>query len=170
MPVTFKKPAIQVDDWPDEPRQLPLDPRINLDERIRFERIEIVDIDALVLKDRNPRKHPEHQIARLAEVIEQLGFNVPIAVDERGRILAGEGRYLAAKKIGMPHLPVVRLKHLTSAQKRAFSIADNRLAELGEWDFEVLTEELSFIFSEDEQITFDPLLRSPQTLLRGRHQ
>lgn len=167
MPVTigkpFKKPNIlQVDEWPDEPRRehqpLPLDRRINLDARIKFKCVEFVEIDALLLKQRNTRKHPEQQIARLAEVIEELGFNIPIAVDERGHILAGEGRYLAAKKIGMSHLPVVRLKHLTSAQKRAFAIADNRLAELGEWDFEVLAEELSFLFSTDEEITFDPLI------------
>ena len=62
---------------------------------------------------------------------------------------------LAAKRIGLPQLPAVRLKHLSAAQKRAFAIADNRLGELAEWDFEILSEELSFLFSADEQITFD---------------
>jgi DNA modification methylase len=165
MPITFgrktEKPVVlQVDEWPDEPRRehqpLPIDRRINLDARIKVECVEILEIDAIVLNERNARKHSDHQIARLAEAIEELGFNVPIAVDERSRILAGEGRYLAAKKIGLAHVPVVRLKHLSAAQKRAFAIADNRLAELGEWDFQILSEELSFLFSPDEEITFDP--------------
>jgi DNA modification methylase len=168
MPVTFKtklseKPWIHRDvvEQPDEAadaqeRRPRLDRRINLDARIKAECVEILDIDAIHLKPRNAKKHPEYQIARLAEVIEELGFNSPIAVDERGTILAGEARYLAARRIGLPHLPVVRLKHLSAAQKRAFAIADNRLADLGEFDPQVLSEELSFLFSESEEITFDP--------------
>lgn len=165
MPVTFgtkskKLPALQFSEDPVDPSRedqpLPLDPRINLDARIRAECVEILGIDEVALKEKNARKHSEYQIARLAEVIEEFGFNVPILVDERGRILAGEGRYLAAKKIGLDHLPVVRLTHLSAAQKRAFAIADNRLAELGEWDFQVLAEDLSFLFSTEAEITFDP--------------
>lgn len=165
MPVTFgtkskKLPALQFSEDPVDPSRedqpLPLDPRINLDARIRAECVEILGINEVALKEKNARKHSEYQIARLAEVIEEFGFNVPILVDERGRILAGEGRYLAAKKIGLDHLPVVRLTHLSAAQKRAFAIADNRLAELGEWDFQVLAEDLSFLFSTEAEITFDP--------------
>lgn len=163
MPVEFRtkppKPIIHasIEDWPEDNlvSRFPLDRRINLDARIKVECVEIVDLDAIHLKERNARRHSESQVGRLAEAIEEFGFNVPIAIDERGQILAGEARYLAAKKLGLPHLPVVRLKHLSAAQKRAFAIADNRLGELAEWDFEILSEELSFLFSADEQITFD---------------
>lgn len=176
MPVAFNKPAkkpvicIDVDDSPAEaklPRErqpLPLDRRINLDARIKAECVEILDIEAIQLKQKHTRKHSEQKILRLSASIEEFGFTAPIIVDEHGKVLAGEARLLAAKKVGLSHLPVVRLQHLSPAQKRAFAIADNRLAELGEWDLRVLADELAFLFSDGPEITFDPRITAFDTV------
>ncbi|MCK1403204.1 ParB N-terminal domain-containing protein [Bradyrhizobium sp. 4] len=122
MPTIFNKKAkptphvIRVDEEPLAPpalprehQALPLDPRIKLDARIRAECVEIVDTNDLVVNDRNAKKHPERQIALLCANIEEFGFTTPLLVDERNKIIAGHARYAAAKRIGLTHLPVVRL-------------------------------------------------------------
>lgn len=167
MPIRYnlgpKRPAtiIHVDD-PDETlephldRPLPLDKRIKLDARIRVERVEIIAIDDLRPNSRNAKKHPDRQIALLRENFEKFGFTNPILVDEKNKILAGHARYIAAKQASFAHLPVIRHSHLSPAKKRAFAIADNKLAELGEWDLEILSEELSFLFNPETELDFDP--------------
>jgi hypothetical protein len=167
MPIRYnlgpKRPAtiIHVDD-PDETlephldRPLPLDKRIKLDARIRVECVEIIAIDDLRPNSRNAKKHPDRQIALLRENFEKFGFTNPILVDEKNKILAGHARYIAAKQAGFAHLPVIRHSHLSQAKKRAFAIADNKLAELGEWDLEILSEELSFLFDPETELEFDP--------------
>jgi hypothetical protein len=77
-------------------------------------------------------------------------------VDEDDTIICGHARFEAAQKAKLNHLPVVRLSDLSSAQKRALAIADNKLAELGEWDLEILSEELSFLFDPETELSFDP--------------
>ena len=114
-----------------------LDRRIRLDARIRAECVEIVDIKDLKPSSTNAKKHPHSQIARLQENFEAFGFTTPLLVDESTAIIAGHARYEAAKASGFEHLPVVRLTHLTPAKKRALAIADNKLAELGEWDLDI---------------------------------
>jgi DNA modification methylase len=167
MPVRFKaepkRPAtvIHVDDpdetlEPDRDRPLPLDKRIRLDARIRVECVEIIAIDDLKPNPRNAKKHPDRQIALLRDNFEQFGFTNPILVDEKCNILAGHARYIAARQAGFTHLPVIRHSHLSPAKKRAFAIADNKLAELGEWDLEILSEELSFLFDPQTELSFDP--------------
>jgi DNA modification methylase len=167
MPVHFNgKPKgpvkfIHVDDLeetlqPHRDRPLPLDKRIKLDARIRAECVEIVAIDDLKPNSRNAKKHPDRQIALLRENFEQFGFTNPILVDENCNILAGHARYIAAKQAGFLHLPVIRHSHLSPAKKRAFAIADNKLAELGEWDLEILSEEISFLFDPQTELSFDP--------------
>ena len=155
-PVKFKKPfakpaiirhvpdPIEVEP-PRSQQPLPLDRRIKLDARIVPECIEIVAVDDLKPNSRNAKKHPERQIALLQENFEEFGFTTALLVDEDNMIIAGHARYLAAKRSGFEHLPVVRLSHLTPAKKRALAIADNKLSELGEWDPEMLSEELSFL-------------------------
>ena len=104
----------------------------------------------------NARTHSRKQLHQLAASIHEFGFNNPILIDPDNTIIAGHGRWEAAKLLALKTVPTIQLGHLTAAQKRAFAIADNRLAELAEWDFEVLGEELSFLFSADEEVTFDP--------------
>lgn len=137
-------------------RPLPLDQRIQLDARIRAECVEIVATDELKSNPKNAKKHPERQIALLAQSFEEFGFTTPILVDEKNQILAGHARYLAAKRAGLCHVPVIRLSHLRPAQKRALAISDNKLAELGEWDFEILAEELKFLNDPETDLSFDP--------------
>ncbi|MFZ1007452.1 MAG: DNA methyltransferase [Candidatus Sulfotelmatobacter sp.] len=109
-------------------------------ERARDLGIEQLPIDELKLDPRNPRHHSDLQIGQIARSIENFGFNVPIVIDSSNNILAGHGRVLAARKLGWPLLPVIRLTHLTPEQARAFSIADNRLTENSTWDDRLLGE------------------------------
>jgi hypothetical protein len=90
----------------------------------------------------NPRHHTKKQIRQIADSIKTFGFNVPILVDCDGKIIAGHGRYDAARLIGMTDVPTLCLDHLTAAQTRAFMIADNRLADSSAWDDRLLAEQL----------------------------
>lgn len=91
---------------------------------------------------RNARTHSPKQIKQIARSIERFGFNNPLIIDDGDQILAGHGRLLAAKQLNMRTVPCVRLSHLTEADKKAYVIADNRLAEKSGWDNEVLAIEL----------------------------
>ena len=98
---------------------------------------------ALLIADpRNPRAHKPTQIAAIARSIQSFGFNVPIVADEEGQILAGHGRVAAALKLGLDSVPVVRIGHLSPAQRQAFAIADNRLTDTSQWDEQLLGEVL----------------------------
>jgi len=87
----------------------------------------------------NPRRHPEAQIARLMKNIKRF-WTIPILIDEDGVILAGHARAEAAKRLGMTNVPTITIAGLTETEKRALVIADNRLAEQAEWDFDLLRE------------------------------
>ncbi|MBZ0140010.1 MAG: ParB N-terminal domain-containing protein [Pseudorhodoplanes sp.] len=90
----------------------------------------------------NARTHPDEQIAQIAGSIAEFGFNVPCLVDERSVLIAGHGRLIAAKRLGLSDVPVIRLAHLTDAQARAFRLADNRIALNAGWDEALLAAEL----------------------------
>jgi len=105
-------------------------------------KVEYVPIDALAPYQRNPRTHSEEQIAKIAASILEFGWTNPILVDGDRGIIAGHGRLLAARQLGMHRVPVITLAHLSPVQKRALVIADNRLALDAGWDEELLTEEL----------------------------
>ena len=105
--------------------------------------IEYRAIDALIPYVRNARTHSEAQIAQIAASIREFGFNNPILVDGQHGVIAGHGRLLAARQLGMTLLPVIELAHLTDAQKRAFILAENKLTERGGWDQELLSLELA---------------------------
>ena len=107
------------------------------------DRIEHWPIDRLLPYIANARSHPEAQVAQIAGSIAEFGFNVPCLVDERGVLMAGHGRLLAAKRLGLAEIPVIRLGHLTGAQARAFRIADNQIALNALWDDTVLAAELA---------------------------
>jgi len=97
----------------------------------------------------NARKHTKSQIAKLATAIEEFGFVAPILVDAAGGILAGHARLEAAKRLKMPQVPTLRVEHLSDAQKRAYIIADNRLAELAQWDQKLLVKEIEVLIDLD---------------------
>jgi DNA modification methylase len=110
--------------------------------------IELWLIDKLIPFARNPRTHSEAQIAQIAASIAEFGFNNPILVDSNAGIIAGHGRLLAARKLGLKEVPVIVLDHLTEAQKRAYVIADNQLALNAGWDEELLRLELATLAGE----------------------
>jgi DNA modification methylase len=91
---------------------------------------------------RNARTHSKKQIGQIAASIRQFGFTSPLIVDHENMVLAGHGRLEAARQEGLTHIPIVRLAHLTEAQKRAYVIADNRIAQQAGWDRETLAIEL----------------------------
>jgi ParB-like chromosome segregation protein Spo0J len=112
-------------------------------------RIERWPLDKLVPYARNPRTHSDAQIAQIAPSINEFGFNNPIWVDTQAAIIAGHGRLLAARKLGLREVPVIVLDHLTDAQKRAYIIADNKLAENAGWDEPTLQAELAALRAEE---------------------
>ena len=92
--------------------------------------------------ERNARNHPESQIKQIIKSITEFGFNNPILIDERGEIIAGHGRYIAAKEMGLNTVPTITLSHLNEKQKRAYRLADNKIAENGGWNLELLQLEI----------------------------
>ena len=114
----------------------------------RFERW---PIEQLVPYERNARTHSDEQIARIAASIQEFGFVSPILVDGNNGVVAGHGRLMAAKSLGLREVPVVVVDHLTEAQRRAYVIADNQLALIAGWDDELLKAEIS----ELEGMEFD---------------
>ena len=123
------------------------------------DRVEKWPIEKLVPYARNSRTHSEEQIAQIAASIREWGFTTAVLVDEVGGIIAGHGRVLAARKLGMEQLPVMVAKGWTDAQKRAYVIADNKLALNAGWDNEMLTIELNELLADGfalEMLGFDP--------------
>ena len=116
--------------------------------------IEYVRLELLQGYQNNPRKHPKRQIRILKQLIAQFGFVVPILVDAENLIISGDARLLAARELGTREVPIIKVTHLTKAQVRAFRIADNRIAELGEWDREVLAHEFRCLLEIEHAIDF----------------
>lgn len=112
-------------------------------------------IDDLLPYARNSKTHPPEQIAQIAASIKEFGFNAPVLVDGEKGIIAGHGRVLAARKLGLATVPCVVLDHLTEAQKRAYIIADNRLGDtdLAPWDWEMLQAEIDALKEENYDYT-----------------
>ncbi len=113
--------------------------------------LEAIQIDALIPYARNSRTHSDAQVAQIAASIKEFGFTNPVLIDSNGGIIAGHGRVLAARKLGLTDVPCIRLDHLTDAQKRAYVIADNRLALNSGWDMEMLKVE----FADLQELGFD---------------
>jgi ParB-like chromosome segregation protein Spo0J len=99
--------------------------------------------DQLRPSDRNAKQHPERQLKKLAKYIKQVGFRKPIDIDPNGEVLCGHARLVVAQRLGMREVPCVVHEDLSTAEKRAFRLADNRLAELGTYDADMLSQELA---------------------------
>ena len=115
--------------------------------------IEHIATDALIPYARNSRTHSPEQVAQLARSIEQFGFTNPVLVDEHNTLIAGHGRVMAAQRIGLPAVPAIRLLHLSDTQRRAYVIADNKLAEQAGWNMAMLTREVEDLMEENFDIS-----------------
>jgi DNA modification methylase len=115
--------------------------------------IRYVPTASLTLNRRNPRLHSDKQIRQIARSIETFGFSVPVAVDSDHTVVAGHGRVLAARLLGIEELPTISLRHLTGTQLNAFMVADNRLAENSVWDDHLLAEQFKLL--SEAELDFD---------------
>ena len=106
-------------------------------------------IEGLIPYARNSRTHSDEQVAQIAASIREFGWTNPVLVDGENGIIAGHGRVLAARKMGMAEVPCIELAHLSEAQKKAYIIADNKLALNAGWDNDLLALELGELHAAD---------------------
>jgi len=111
-------------------------------------KIEMLPVSGLKPYERNSRTHSPIQIKQIEASIKEFGFTNPVLIDGKNGIIAGHGRVVAARNLGMASVPCVRLDHLTKAQKKAYIIADNQLALNAGWDFDVLAVEIDELNDE----------------------
>ncbi len=115
-----------------------------------LEQVAIADLKPFT---QNARTHSDRQISQIAGSIEAFGFNNPVLVDHANGIIAGHGRVQAARQLSLKTVPVIRIEHLSDDEKRAYILADNRLAEKAGWDRDILAIELQHLTTSD--LTFD---------------
>ncbi|MER9606177.1 DNA methyltransferase [Mesorhizobium sp. M0243] len=115
--------------------------------------ITTVSIDALTPYRNNARTHSKKQIRQIADSIEKFGFTNPVLVDEKNNVLAGHGRLSAARLLGWKDVPTLSINHLSEAQKRAYILADNRIAEKAGWDKQILAIELQALVDLDFDVS-----------------
>ena len=120
--------------------------------------IKYLQVADLIPYARNSRTHSDEQIAQIAGSIREFGFTNPILIDEQGGIIAGHGRVLAAAKLSMDEVPTITLSGLSEAQKRAYIIADNKLALNAGWDDAMLAVEFSELEAMDYDLTLTGVL------------
>src|SRR3954467_5096530 len=130
---------------------------------MRHTGLEVIDRPLAEIRPnpRNPRTHSKKQIRQIADSIQAFGFTNPVLLDDADRIIAGHGRVAAAKLLGIETVPTIHLGQLSEAQKRAYAIADNRLAELAGWDEQLLALELRYI--SELEIDFELTLTGFET-------
>ena len=116
--------------------------------------VEHLPTGAIRSNPRNARRHSRKQIEQLADSLRAFGFLCPVIIDEAEQLLAGHGRLVAAKSLGLATVPCLRVQHLTPEAKRAFALADNRLAELSDWDEDLLKAELEELAALEADLTF----------------
>lgn len=115
--------------------------------RIVAESIERRSVDSLIPYAKNSRTHSEEQVAQLASAMREFGFTNPVFIDEKNGIIAGHGRVKAAALLGMSSVPCITVTGLTDAQRRAYVIADNKLALNAGWDDDMLRAEIEEVVS-----------------------
>lgn len=124
---------------------------------MRTHKVELLALDTIQPYPRNARIHHEANVLKIAASIKEFGWTAPILVDEQNIVLAGHGRLLAARTLGLEQAPCIRLEGLSAAQKRAYRLADNRLTFDADWDMEALKLELGELDAELMAIAgFDP--------------
>lgn len=109
---------------------------------------ERLPLDSLTPYPNNARTHSDEQVQEIARSIAEFGFNNPILIDESLNIIAGHGRYRAAQALNLDEVPCLMLKHLSDSQRKAYLIADNRLALNADWDFQMLAQEMHELNAE----------------------
>jgi len=120
--------------------------------------IEYRPLESLIPYARNSRTHSDEQIAQIAASIREFGWTNPVLIDGENGLIAGHGRVMAARKLGIQEIPSIQLAHLSEAQKRALVLADNKLAMNAGWDESLLKIELKELANYDfnlEIIGFD---------------
>lgn len=115
----------------------------------KIDRVQEVSTELLVPYANNAKKHSQEQVDKIAESIKEFGFLSPCLIDNDYNIIAGHGRVMASLQLGLPTVPCVFIEGLTDAQRRAYILADNRLAELGDWDFDKVQFELEQLSNMD---------------------
>jgi ParB-like chromosome segregation protein Spo0J len=134
-------------------------------------RLEMVPVAQLTPCKRNARKHSRKQIRHIADSIQAFGYTCPVLIDEANEILAGHGRVAAAKLLGLPEVPALRIGHLSPAQKRAYLIADNAIAAKAGWDRQVLALELQALIDIDFEVSLTGFeMEEIQIILDGAEQ
>lgn len=118
---------------------------------------EYINIDELKPYEKNARTHSEQQIETICNSIREFGFRNPVIIDENNMILAGHGRVMAAKQMGLEKVPFVRWEDMTETQKRGFILANNKTADLAGWDFDILQDELQDINLDMSDFGFDDI-------------
>jgi len=118
-------------------------------------KLQPIPISALRPWTRNARTHCKKQIRQIAASIKRFGFTNPVLIDNENTILAGHGRLEAAKLLGMVDVPCLRIETMSAAEKRAYVIADNKLALNAGWDEDILAEELKGLLAEDLDFDLD---------------
>jgi ParB-like chromosome segregation protein Spo0J len=113
--------------------------------------IEQLKVGDLIPYVNNSRTHSDEQVMQVASSIKEFGFTNPILIDDDGGIIAGHGRLMAAKKLGLDEVPCIRLGHLSEAQRKAYVIADNQLALNSGWDLDSLRVEIERL----DELDFD---------------
>ena len=121
-------------------------------ERSLERKVQDLPIETLSAHPQNARTHSKSQIREIARSIERFGFTNPILIDEHRRIIAGHGRVAAARLLGKKRVPTLRIGHLTEIEKRAYILADNRLAEKAGWDPDTLAIELQALIDVDFEV------------------
>jgi ParB-like chromosome segregation protein Spo0J len=116
---------------------------------VQSAQIEQILTSDLIPYARNARTHSDEQIGQIAASIREFGFCNPVLIDAENTIIAGHGRVLAAGRMKLETVPCLRLTHLTDAQRRAYVIADNRIALSSGWDSELLANELSDLHADE---------------------
>jgi len=111
--------------------------------------IEMVQRASLRPNPKNPRTHSPKQVEQISQSLRRFGFRGALIVTDDGMIVSGNALWEAAGKIGLDDVPVIRVSFLSEAEQRAFALAHNRLAELSEWDEDLLARELEFLFEQD---------------------
>lgn len=131
-------------------------------------KIETLPLSQITPYDRNPRRN-DHAVDAVAASIREFGFKVPIVIDSAGVIVTGHTRYKAAQKLGLTEAPCIRADDLTPEQVRAFRLADNKVGELADWDFDILADELEALPDYDwEELGFENMRDKVQVLNEGQ--